>query len=307
MITRQVIKTAFTLIELLVVIAIIGILSGLIVVTMSGVTQKATIAKSQVFSNSLRNALMLNLVSEWRFDGSGVADGGTATTAYTLDSWGSNGCTVVSTPKVSSSCVNGSCLLFTKSNVDSLNCGTMASSSAGTMSAWIKPSGYGVVQIIMAGLNSSGADVSARYLMGAIHSSGCSGNWYTSLGNGSTSQYACSGEAYNSTNFPAGVWVYLVVTYDGSNVKFYKNGTLINTVAQTVSGAGDAQPFYVGRGGAYYGLSFDGYIDEARVFSAAIPTSQIKEQYYAGLNSLLINSGISKEEYSLRIIKYASN
>ena len=48
------IKQAFTLIELLVVIAIIGILSGLIVVSMSGVTQKATIAKAQVFSNSLR-------------------------------------------------------------------------------------------------------------------------------------------------------------------------------------------------------------------------------------------------------------
>ena len=51
------IKKAFTLIELLVVIAIIGILSGLIVVTMSGVTQKARIAKAQAFSNSLRNAL----------------------------------------------------------------------------------------------------------------------------------------------------------------------------------------------------------------------------------------------------------
>jgi prepilin-type N-terminal cleavage/methylation domain-containing protein len=69
---------AFTLIELLVVIAIIGILSGLIVVTMSGVTAKATIAKGQVFSNSLRNALMLNLAAEYRLDGNAN------------DSWGSN-------------------------------------------------------------------------------------------------------------------------------------------------------------------------------------------------------------------------
>ena len=44
-------QLAFTLIELLVVIAVIGILSGLIVVSMSGVTNKATIAKAQVFSN----------------------------------------------------------------------------------------------------------------------------------------------------------------------------------------------------------------------------------------------------------------
>jgi prepilin-type N-terminal cleavage/methylation domain-containing protein len=57
---KKTVSIAFTLIELLVVIAIIGILSGLIVVTMNGVTQKANIAKAQVFSNSLRNALMLN-------------------------------------------------------------------------------------------------------------------------------------------------------------------------------------------------------------------------------------------------------
>jgi prepilin-type N-terminal cleavage/methylation domain-containing protein len=66
---HKLLKQAFTLIELLVVIAIIGILSGLIVVSMSGVTQKATIAKAQVFSNSLRNSLMLNLISEWKLDG----------------------------------------------------------------------------------------------------------------------------------------------------------------------------------------------------------------------------------------------
>jgi prepilin-type N-terminal cleavage/methylation domain-containing protein len=53
---NELIKKAFTLIELLVVIAIIGILSGLIVVSMGGVTQKANIAKAQVFSNSLKNA-----------------------------------------------------------------------------------------------------------------------------------------------------------------------------------------------------------------------------------------------------------
>ena len=64
----KLIKQAFTLIELLVVIAIIGILSGLIVVAMGGVTQKATIAKSQIFSNSLRNSLMLDILAQYTFD-----------------------------------------------------------------------------------------------------------------------------------------------------------------------------------------------------------------------------------------------
>jgi len=107
------IKKAFTLIELLVVIAIIGIFSGLIVVTMSGVTQKATIAKSQIFSNSLRNALMANLVSEWKFDELTTAvQGSTA-----LDSWsGGNNLTVYTNSdgldKLSTNCVSGKCLSF---------------------------------------------------------------------------------------------------------------------------------------------------------------------------------------------------
>jgi len=65
---HKIFRQAFTLIELLVVIAIIGILSGLIIVSMNGITNSATVAKAQVFSNSLRNALMMNLVSEWKFD-----------------------------------------------------------------------------------------------------------------------------------------------------------------------------------------------------------------------------------------------
>ena len=70
---------AFTLIELLVVIAIIGILSGLIITTMSGATESARIAKLKVYSNSVRNTLGANLVSEWKFDNSNAND-----------SWGSN-------------------------------------------------------------------------------------------------------------------------------------------------------------------------------------------------------------------------
>ena len=62
-------KKAFTLIELLVVIAVIGILSGLIVVSMGGITTKANIAKLQVFSNSIKNSLMSDFVAEYRLDG----------------------------------------------------------------------------------------------------------------------------------------------------------------------------------------------------------------------------------------------
>ena len=77
-------RVAFTLIELLVVIAIIGILSGLIITTMSGATESARIAKLKVYSNSVRDTLGANMVSEWKFDGP-TGDGIAATANDVLD------------------------------------------------------------------------------------------------------------------------------------------------------------------------------------------------------------------------------
>ncbi|MFA5368644.1 MAG: type II secretion system protein [Candidatus Paceibacterota bacterium] len=53
----------FTLIELLVVIAIIGILSGLIIVSMSSATRSANDARVQAGADQMRSAAMLYAIS----------------------------------------------------------------------------------------------------------------------------------------------------------------------------------------------------------------------------------------------------
>ena len=294
-------KRAFTLIELLVVIAIIGILSGFIVVSMNGATDSAQIAKTRVWSNSLRDTLGANLVSEWNFDlVSGTVNSALSDSTAVLDGWGVNAGATHGTITLRSGrdCVSGQCLDFNGAGY--VSCGNIASPSAGTMSVWINPSGtYSGSQYIMSG-NTAGTDSQARYRIGVVHTTACAGSWHTTMGNGLTSQWVCSGEVYNATNFPAGKWVFLTITYDGSNVRFYKNGALVNTVPQTVSGAGDAQPFSIGKIGNYAGMYFYGMIDEARIYSSSLSASVIKEQYYAGLNNLLASGSISQSEY-LRI------
>jgi hypothetical protein len=45
----------------------------------------------------------------------------------------------------------------------------------------------------------------------------------------------------------------------------------------------------------------NGLLDDLKFFKKALTSFEIKEQYYAGLNKLLANGGISKEEYTSRI------
>ena len=289
---NKVFQTAFTLIELLVVIAIIGILSGLIVVTMSGVTQKANIAKAQVFSNSLRNALMLNLVSEWKLDGN------------TNDSWGSNNGswsgpagTNTSATYLSSDCIFNQCLSFdgtddcvTVANNTSLNITTSF-----TIEMWIKRTA----------VSSDRVDLLRR-------DSSESYAFYSPVGSTSVDvRFRDVSDVAHAGTYvivPTGQWNHLVGTYDGTYLKFYLNGVLgpkDNIGSYTVrAGSGD---LIIGRDDPVAGRYFNGLIDGVRVYGAAVPSSLVKENYYAGINSLFSRGSISQSEYLERINNIAIN
>ena len=168
-------QIGFTLIELLVVIAIIGILSGLIITTMSGATESARIAKLKVYSNSVRDTLGANLVSEWKFDGSGKLDGETASAVYVKDTWGNNTGTISGTPKVysGSSCVSGSCLNFNGST-DFIDYGDPTDNSLDfgvgvsfTISAWMKRNDLSTHH----GIVIAKGGMAGRYIFGCVDES----------------------------------------------------------------------------------------------------------------------------------------
>ena len=267
---KKLLRQAFTLIELLVVIAIIGILSGMIVVSMGGVTQKATIAKAQVFSNSLRNSLMLNLVSEWKLDGDAV------------DSWGDNNGTVTGTTWETNTknCVNDTCIIFSGGVGNYVQMAAITELTVGKpfiLSAWVYPQPTGTYRTIMA------YDSIHRLLIG--------GN-YVMLSQQDTN-------FYSGADVPDNQWTYVVYWNSGTEERWYINGSLSGTPHTTALAEWDAA-FKLGQ----YDLinyPYKGRMDEVRIYNNSIPISQIKEQYYVGLNQLLFNGGITKEEYIAKL------
>ena len=76
---------AFTLIELLVVVAILGILAGVVIMNLGGLTDRARMAAGQRFSHSIRTRLALDEVGNWALD---RADG---TITHDFSGWDNHG------------------------------------------------------------------------------------------------------------------------------------------------------------------------------------------------------------------------
>jgi len=273
---------SFTLIELLVVIVIIGILAGVIIVSTSSSINKANFAKAQAFSNTVQQELFLNLVSEWTFDEENAED-----------SWGNNDGTVEATyvPKADGECVYGGCYSF--NGIDNyINCGkgSLNNMSKMTFSAWIKPfslGGGGYGRIFHKGGNvlhvgTKIAFYSARYTT--------TGLW--------------------SFTMPSlDKWSFIVFIYDNStnanNPIMYINGNkeigVLRTTPVGLTADDSSSDFFIGNNNIDGDRSFDGLIDDVRIYNVLLSSAQIKQQYIAGLNSLLANNNISKEEYDERL------
>ncbi|MFA5432509.1 MAG: LamG-like jellyroll fold domain-containing protein [Candidatus Paceibacterota bacterium] len=283
---NKLIKQAFTLIELLVVIAIIGILSGLIVVSMSGVTQKANLAKAQVFSNSLRNALLLNLVAEYKLDGNAN------------NSWNQTNGTVYEAVTLTSGCVQNYCLSFDGSN--DYGEATLNSFSSETISLWIKLNNYSASGKVLGinahaqGNNAIGSFDKILY----VNESGKAG-WYV----WDTAERKIIG----TTSLQLNTWYNIVGVIGVGGQKIFVNGQQENINTSVVISWNGGTLFDISFNAVTAGETnlaadhFNGLIDEVRIYNAVIPTSQIKEQYYVGLNSLLANGSINNKEYKEKI------
>jgi len=287
---------SFTLIELLVVIAIIGVLSAIVITSMSNAVTKSRIAKLQVFSDTIRAQLSDSLVSWWSFnEGSGTdakdmweGNDGTLTNFDGDTGWKSGG-----------DCISGSCLEFDGVD-DYVNCGNDDSlniTDAITIEAWIYwkvPHDVGQYDGIVWKKSNNDPSQAATYALALYNDEKFRLRIFGSGGNGIF--------LISNTQVSLNSWQHLIGTYDiSTGTVLYRNGVIDKTDSTTIGQIEiNSNPVWIGK---HHSTSrfFDGLIDEVRIYNSAATITQIQSQYLAGLDKLLSNGAISKTEYNQRI------
>jgi len=295
---------AFTLIELLVVIAIIGILSALIIVGMNSTTQKATVAKAQVFSNSLRNSLMGNLVSEWKLDGNAN------------DTWGGQNGSLVGSPALQTTvnCVSGACYSFNGSSqyvsiphpvgTDVFNFGSKM-----TVFIWIKGGAQGSAVVLghydyfvnKRAWVITASDISPfNQMLVALSDTGV---W----GGGHNKAFRTDSIVFD------GNWHLIGFTWSSGVLKLYIDGREatvsmfandpITSIYNSDLAINIGSDLINGSPSHY----FTGLIDEARIYNETIPTSQIQQMYFVGINKLFTKNQITQSDYHQRLVALSNN
>ncbi|HNP79452.1 MAG TPA: prepilin-type N-terminal cleavage/methylation domain-containing protein [Candidatus Pacearchaeota archaeon] len=296
---------SFTLIEILIVIAVVGALSTFVLVGTSSITNKASNVKSITFSDSLRNSLLTNLYSEWKFDeGSG---------SNSYDSWGDKNLVLGATTGSEDSdptwmsqeeCISGTCLDFSKT-IGEYAYGTsnlqLDLTNGLTIEAFFKPrtTTQNGSAIFMAGQESP------NYIEFAL----CF--WSTGGFGFSLYDYDFGTYDYNSYNTSnlnlIGSWHHAVYTVNFSdrNIVGYLDSKILNpTYYSTLGEISEFDyPFTIGSYIEKNANFFDGKIDELKIYESVLSSYKIKENYFLGLNNLYKNKELSQKEYNQKIVK----
>lgn len=111
-------------------------------------------------------------------------------------------------------------------------------------------------------------------------------------------QYFTGG--YNKVNNGAWHSIALVENF-GVNGLLYIDGVYYNVSSTTFTNLDNTFPLNIGLS------DYNGCIDDVRIYDAAPSSSQIKQNYITGLDSLLSKNLISKEEYNQNLSKLSSD
>ena len=254
-------RRGFTLVELLVVIAIIGLLATFAVVQLSSARDKARLAKGLAQSGQILRSVGDDLVGRWDFDEC-------ATTGPAIDSSGyGNNLTLGSgvTETAVSPNGQGCSLTFDGTGQVTKTITGLGAQQTKTLWVYISGSAAGDPYLLDEGVNNNfiGLHLS-RFLVGT----GVSPNYFSS-----------------SVPVVSGKWYFLAVTYDGTTMRLYVDGSFDNS--KNVASQTPASTITLGEyggGGAYY---LNGNLNDVRLYNRSLASKEIHQMYVEGLSKHL--------------------
>jgi hypothetical protein len=189
-------------------------------------------------------------------------------TTTALDEWGANS-GAISGATYSADAIRGLSLEFDGSN-DIVRADSAAITEPHSMSVWFKARTHTNFDKIVAMANDSSDDPYS-----VIEQAGSSGVVRTSIDDGTAENV--------SADAPLGAWHHAVMTVDSSTLSFFLNGVKAGDVSHNKTLTG-LNTFGVGgwfRNGTEESY-FDGYIDDARLYSRALSDYEVQQLYQYG-------------------------
>jgi prepilin-type N-terminal cleavage/methylation domain-containing protein len=283
-------QKAFTLIELLVAIAIVGILAGLAVVSMSGATDAARMAKGKTFSESMKRSMFSSLVSEWN-----INEGLGNTIKDTIGS--SDGDLTGHSPiwKSGSDCVMDGCLDFDDASaqyVEIPNSSSLQFTDQFSIEAWVKSDDDMPYSLISKGT------YFGLYQGWHISTAGSPTDLLFEVSDGLDRKWI---DFYIGRKFG---WTHIVAVRDGSRILAYADGVLKSTQTNSIGSVVNGTNIFFGRRASSAGSYFDGRIDQVRFYNQPLLLSQIRRDYLAGLDRLLASGQMAEKDYQEKLNKF---
>jgi Tfp pilus assembly major pilin PilA len=283
---------SFTLIEVLVVVLTVGILSSIIYVASESAREKGNFAKVLMFSEKIHNSLGENIIGQWDFNE------GTGSNVYDSSMNLNTGTITGAEWKTKTECVSGYCLAF-GGDGDRVNIAnsTVFDVKNLTISVWVYSTNF-----------SQNGFIFEKGSVNTQYSLFFEGSYITFRNDNSSDVSDDLDVTLTVAEITNSKWHNIIAIYDGVNKKIYVDGIEKGkkSYTQTLKTGQSGQTIGV-YGGGSNGYPFNGKIDELRVYDYGASVSQIRENYFIGINKLYRNKGIVLNEFNQRLTELKSN